>query len=258
MTDNGWSLGAGLDDRGVIVTGAASGIGQATAKAMAHAGARVVAVDRDEQGVRQTIAEIGSPDRHTAIGFDLRDIGDIPRLVDQAKEAVGSLWALAHVAAVLRRQPLDQVTEDDWDLQLDVNLKASFFLNRAVGNAMVEAGGGGRLINFTSGAWLTGPASGSHAYVASKGGVVSMARGFAKHFGPHGILVNTVSPGQIDTPMQHVDNPPETVEAAIQACPLRRIGQPEEVAAVVVFLASDHASFISGATINVSGASVMY
>lgn len=258
MSERGWSLGAGLDDRGVIVTGAASGIGRATARAMAAAGARVVAVDLDEDGVRSTVADLDQPGRHSAVGFDLRDIAGIPRLVEDAERAAGSLWALAHVAAVLRRQPVDEVTEDDWDLQLDVNLKASFFLNRAAGNLMVAAGDGGRIINFTSGAFLTGPAQGSHAYVASKGGVVSMTRGFAKHFGPYGILVNTVSPGQIDTPMQHVDNPLEVVEAGTRACPLGRIGKPEEVAAVVVFLASQHASFVSGATINVSGASIMY
>jgi NAD(P)-dependent dehydrogenase (short-subunit alcohol dehydrogenase family) len=256
MTD--WSLSAGIEDRAVIVTGAASGIGRATARAMAAAGAKVVAVDRDEAGVRETVDGIGAAGRHTAIGFDLRDVAALPGLVSRAEEAAGPLWALAHVAAVLRRQPVDEVTEEDWDLQHDVNLKSSFFLNRAAGNAMIAAGRGGRIINFTSGAWLTGPAFGSHAYVASKGGVVSMSKGFARHFGPHGILVNTVSPGQIDTPMQHVDNAPEVVEAGIQACPLKRMGQPEEVAAVVVFLASQHASFVSGATINVSGASLMY
>lgn len=182
----------------------------------------------------------------------------MPSLVSDISSELGGIWALAHVAAVLRRQPLNDVTETDWDLQLDVNLKASFFLNRAVGNAMIARGEGGRIINFTSGAWLVGPLSGSDAYVASKGGVVSMTRGFARSYGPHGILVNAVSPGQIDTPMQHVDNPPEVVQSAIEACPLRRMGQPEELAAVVVFLASQHASFINGATINVSGGSIMY
>jgi NAD(P)-dependent dehydrogenase (short-subunit alcohol dehydrogenase family) len=253
-----WNLGAGLEDRGVIVTGAASGIGRATVQGMAAAGARVAAVDLNEEGAAATVAGLADPDRHVAIGYDLRDIAGLPGLVERARLALGDLWALAHVAAVLKRQPLAEVTEDDWDLQLDVNLKASFFLDRAAGDAMVAAGRGGRIINFTSGAWLTGPASGSHAYVASKGGVVSMARGMAKHYGPHGILVNTVSPGQIDTPMQHVDNPPEVVDAAIAACPLRRMGQPEELAAVVVFLASRHASFVNGATINVSGGSIMY
>jgi len=242
----------------VIVTGAASGIGRATAQAMAAAGARVAAVDRDEEGVRMTATGLGEPDRHLAIGLDLRDCSAIPAMVDEVVDEFGGLWALAHVAAVLRRQPLDEVTEEDWDLQLDVNLKASFFLDRAAGNAMIAGGRGGRIINFTSGSFLLGPASGSDAYVASKGGVVSMTRGFARSYGPHGILVNAISPGQIDTPMQHVDNPPETIAAGIAACPLNRMGQPEELAAVVVFLASQHASFVNGATINVSGGLIMY
>jgi NAD(P)-dependent dehydrogenase (short-subunit alcohol dehydrogenase family) len=85
-----------------------------------------------------------------------------------------------------------------------------------------------------------------------------MTRGLARAYGPDGILVNAIAPGQIDTPMQHRDNAPEVVEAAIRACPLRRMGRPEEVAAVAVFLASNHASFINGATINVSGGLVLY
>jgi NAD(P)-dependent dehydrogenase (short-subunit alcohol dehydrogenase family) len=253
-----WNPGSGLEERGVIVTGASSGIGRATAVAMAAAGARVAAVDRDAGGLASTVVALGEPDRHIAMPFDLTEIAAIPDLVARARNALGDLWALAHVAATLRRQSLDDVTEADWDLQANVNLKASFFLNRAVGQSMVAAGGGGRIINFTSAAFLTGALSGSDAYVASKGGVVTMTRSFAKSYGPHGILVNVVSPGQINTPMQHIDNPSAAVEASAQACPLRRMGEPEEVAAVVVFLASRHASFINGATLNVSGGSVMY
>jgi NAD(P)-dependent dehydrogenase (short-subunit alcohol dehydrogenase family) len=252
------NLGAGLEGRGVIVTGAASGVGRATARAFAAAGARVAAVDRDGPGVEATVTGLAEPDLHMALRFDLADVGRIPDLVSDAAQGLGDLWALAHVAAVLRRQPLHEVTEADWDLQLDVNLKATFFLDRAVGETLISAGGGGRIINFTSGSFLIGPMSGSDAYVASKGGVVSMTRGFARSYGPYGILVNAVSPGQIDTPMQHIDNPPEMVAAGIAACPLGRMGQPEEVAAVVVFLASTHASFVNGATINVSGGSIMY
>ena len=258
MTQTRVALGDGLEGRGVIVTGGASGIGRATVEAMAAAGARVAVVDRNADGVLETINRTDAPDRHLAVPFDLGDIAAIDGVVAHVLEVFGDLWALAHVASVLRRQPIEEVTEADWDLQHDVNLKASFFLNRAVGQALVGLGQGGRIINFTSAAFLTGALSGSDAYVASKGGVVSMTRSFAKTYGPHGILVNCVSPGQIDTPMQHVDNPAEIVEAAIQACPLRRMGRPEELAAVVVFLASNNASFVHGATINVSGGSSLY
>lgn len=251
-------LGEGLHDRGVIVTGGASGIGRSTVRAMAAAGARVAVVDRDANGIAETIADLDDPKRHLPVAYDLSQIDGLAGLVADVRSAFGDLWALAHVASVLRRQPLDDVTEADWDLQHDVNLKATFFLNRAVGRDLIAAASGGRIINFTSGAFLSGALSGSDAYVASKGGVVSMTRSFARAYGPHGILVNCVSPGQVDTPMQHVDNPREIVDAAVQACPLRRMGHPDELAAVVLFLASTNASFVHGATINVSGGSVLY
>ena len=257
MTEEDWSLGAGLRDQAVLVTGAASGIGRATAQTMAALGARVAALDRLE-AVGEVVSELENPDRHLPVVFDLADIGSISAMVADVEARLGPLWALAHVAAYLRRKQLEDVNEEDWDAQLDVNLKASFFLNKAVGEAMIVTGRGGRIINFTSGAWLSGPVYGSHIYVASKGGVVSMTRGFARAYGPHNILVNCVSPGQIDTAMQHVDNLPEVVAAGIEACPLGRMGRPEEMAAVVAFLASEHASFVSGATINASGALFMY
>ena len=257
MTEEDWSLGAGLRDQAVLVTGAASGIGRATAQTMAALGARVAALDRLE-AVGEVVSELENPDRHLPVVFDLADIGSISAMVADVEARLGPLWALAHVAAYLRRKQLEDVNEEDWDAQLDVNLKASSFLNKAVGEAMIVTGRGGRIINFTSGAWLSGPVYGSHIYVASKGGVVSMTRGFARAYGPHNILVNCVSPGQIDTAMQHVDNLPEVVAAGIEACPLGRMGRPEEMAAVVAFLASEHASFVSGATINASGALFMY
>ena len=258
LTDPSWSLGAGLEGRGVIVTGAAGGIGRATARMMAAAGARVASVDIDRDGLEGTMASLQGRDDHLAIPFDLADTGSIPDLVSGVVEDFGDLWALANVAAVLRRRSLDDVTEQDWDVQMDVNLKASFFLNREAGNAMAASGGGGRIINFASMAWLVGPLLGSDAYVISKAGIVSMTRGFARAFGPHGILVNTVAPGQVDTPMQHQENTPEVMERAMAMCPLGRMGQPEELAAVVLFLASRHSTFVNGATINVSGGLIMY
>ena len=258
MGETSWNLGAGIEGRGVIVTGAASGIGRATAIAMAAAGARVAAVDRNESGLLDTVDAMDGVG-HIPVTFDLADVSAIEKLVaDVVAEFGDDLWALAHVAALLRRQPLEEVTEADWDAQHDVNLKAAFFLNRAAGRAMIEGGRGGRIVNFSSMAFLVGPLSGSDAYVASKAGVVSMTRGFARHFGPYGVLVNTIAPGQIDTPMQHIDNPPELVVASAAQCPLGRMGRPEELAAVVVFLTSEHASFVNGATINVSGGLVMY
>jgi NAD(P)-dependent dehydrogenase (short-subunit alcohol dehydrogenase family) len=254
---DGWSLGAGLDGKVAVVTGAASGIGRSAALQLAAAGARVAAVDVDLARLDHTLAEMAG-DGHIAVPQDLRRIAELTPMLHDIASRLGSLDVLMNVAAALRRQPLAEVTEEDWDFQHDVNLKATFFLCRAAGEIMAEHGRGGRIINFTSAAWQLGPLKGSDAYVASKGGVVSLTRGFARQLGRHGITVNVVSPGQIDTPMQHVDNTPEIVEAAMRACPLGRMGEPREVAAAAVFLASSHASFISGATITVSGASVMW
>jgi NAD(P)-dependent dehydrogenase (short-subunit alcohol dehydrogenase family) len=253
-----WDLGAGLEGRVVMVTGAAQGIGGATADAFAAAGALVFAIDQNGPGVKATVARMAEPTRHRAVEYDLRNISGIRGLVDQAQQELGPPWALANVHAVLRRKPLEEVTEEDWDLQLDVNLKAGFFLNRAVAEVMIPEKRGGRLINFSSAGFLKGALGGSHVYVASKGGVVSMTRALARAYGAHAITVNTVVPGQIDTPMQHTDNPPEVIAEVTRSSVLGRMGRAEEVASVVLFLASQHSSFITGAAINVSGGSILY
>lgn len=257
-TTSGWDLGAGLDGRVVLVTGAAQGIGRATARAFAAAGSRVFAIDRNGVGLETLVASLDGPSRHISRQCDLADIAGIPRLVEEAQDRLGTPWALANVAAVLKRQAITEVTEEDWDLQLDVNLKSGFFLGRAVGEAMAAGGAGGRIINFSSAGFLRGPLQGSHTYVASKGGVIGLTRGLAREYGSHGITVNTVMPGSIDTPMQRDHNPASTVAAETAAIPLGRLGTPEEVAAAVLFLASSHASFVSGATLMVSGGAFMY
>ncbi len=242
----------------MIVTGAAQGIGKATAEAFAAVGARVFAVDIKGEALGRTVGALPRPSVHHAKRYDLRDIAGLGGLVEEASDSLGNLWALAHVAGTLKRQPLDEVGEEEWDLQLDVDLKAGFFLCRAFGQALVAGGRGGRIVNFSSPGFIRGTRLGAHAYVAAKGGVVSMSRDFARWYGPHGITVNTLLPGPIDTPMQHTDNTEEVVAAGVASCPLGRLGQPEEVAAVVVFLASDHASYISGAAISVTGGALMY
>ena len=142
MTAPDWSLGAGLRDRAVLVTGAASGIGKATARTMAALGARVAALDVQET-VREVVGDLEDPGRHLPVVYDLADSGSMPSLVADIEARLGPLWVLAHVAAYLRRKELADVTEEDWDAQLDVNLKGSFFLNKAVGEAMIATGRGG-------------------------------------------------------------------------------------------------------------------
>ena len=253
-----WSVGAGLEGKGVIVTGAAGGIGRKVAEAFATTGARVMAVDLTQDGVDAVVAGLEGRG-HVAVGTDLRDLAGHDLLMARARAELGSLDVLAHLAAVLRRlNNIDDVGEDDWDFQLDTNLKATFFLCRAAARAMREQGRGGRIITFTSQAWWTGGFGGSVVYAASKGGIVSMTRGMARSYGPYGITVNTVAPGQVITPMLMDGLSEETFQAMNRATPLGRAAEPHEIAGAVVFLASDHAAFISGATINITGGFLMY
>ena len=136
-----WSLG--LEERGVIVTGAAGGIGRSVAHAFASAGARVAAVDVDGARCEHVVAELEAPDRHLALGVDLSNISAHQALTARVTETFGRLDVLAHLAAVLRRRhTIDEISEEDWDVQIDTNLKTTFFLNRCIAQAFREHGRG--------------------------------------------------------------------------------------------------------------------
>lgn len=253
-----WSVGAGLDGRGVILTGATGGIGAAVAKGFAAAGAKVMAVDLDQSRLDELVGGLEGHG-HVAAVADLRDLASHDALVARAQAELGEVYVLANLAAVLRRRgSLDEVTEDDWDFQHDINVKSAFFLARAAGNAMIAADKGGRIILFSSQGWWTGGFGGSVAYASSKGGVTTLCRGLARTFGPHRITVNCVSPGQVHTPMLMTGLAPEVYEALKKQTPLGYVAEPEELAGPVVFLASEHAKYITGATLNVSGGFLMY
>lgn len=253
-----WSLGAGLEGRGVLVAGAAGGIGRRVAFAFASVGARVMAVDLDRVAVEEVVAGLDGSG-HAAVSMNLADVSSHDALLAEARRKLGSVHALVNLASVLRRQSdLQATTESDWDHQHSVNLKAAFFLCRAASRVMIDQRKGGRIVNFASQAWWTGGFGGSLVYAASKGGVVSLTRGLARSLGPHGITVNCVAPGFVSTPMLMTDLSPEAYGDLAKQIPLGYVAEPEHVAGAVVFLASDHASYITGVTINVSGGFLMY
>ena len=251
-------LGEGLVGKGVLVTGAVGGIGSAVAHAFAASGARVAALDLAEDGARALAASLPG-DGHVGIGANIADVGRHEELVGKAEDAVGPLVALAHLAAVLRRRhEIREVDEPDWDAQVDVNLKATFFLNRAVAERLRGAGRPGAIVNFSSQGWWTGGFGGSIVYNTTKGGIVTMTRGLARTYAAAGIRVNAVAPGLVDTAMLRDDLSAPVLEGLVDQVPLGRLASPEEVAPAVVFLASEHAAYITGVTLNISGGWLMY
>jgi len=249
----------GLEDKGCFVTGAAGGIGREIAIQLAQAGARVAVVDLDQSACEAVVAAMDDPSRHLAISADLRDLASHDALLGRARDAFGRLDVLVCAAAVLRRRnTIDEITEDDWDAQFDINLKAVFFLNRAAARIFREAGRGGRIVNFSSQGWWSGGFGGSVVYSASKGGIVSMTRGLARTLAPDGITVNHVAPGAADTAMMRSGMTDEGLAKFVEMIPMGRMAEPGEVASTVVFLASDLAGYVTGATMNVSGGQLMY
>ena len=243
-------LDDGLSGARVLVTGAAGGIGAAVTAAFVQVGAQVLATD---------LAELPDSAAPVSLRSDLRTATGCTDLVTAARDTLGGLDVVAHMAGTLRRRSsLEEVTEEDWDAQHNINLRASFFLLRAAAGVMQSQGTGGRLIAATSQSWWTGGFGGSTVYAASKGGLVSLCRGMARTYGPHGITVNTVAPGAIDTPMLRTDLSEDSMRDILQATPLGRLGSPADIAAAVLFLASARAAFITAATVNISGGWLAY
>ena len=252
-----WRNDAGLAGRSVVVTGASGGIGRQVCSAFAEAGATVVAVDVSKDAVDAVVAAL--PDSgHVGVACDLRDLSVHESCFERAMD-IAPLAALAHMAALLiRRDTVDDVTEEDWDTQHDVNLKATFFLNRAAQHAFLRQGTPGSIVNFASQGWWTGGFGGSVVYAASKGGIVSMSRGLARSFAPSGVRVNVVSPGAVNTPMMWQGMSEEAMAGFVAMIPIGRLAEPDELTGAVMYLASDSSRYVTGALINVSGGQLMY
>lgn len=250
-------IGEDLKGKCVVVSGATGGIGSAVAQAFAELGARVLAVDLKEDALKELLTKLPGAG-HDIYQLDLSALDKQRALFDHA-QSMGGLQALAHCAAVLRRRStVDEVTEEDWDFQLDTNLKATFFLNRTARDVMKAHGTKGAIVNFSSQGWWTGGFGGSVVYAASKGGIVSMTRGLARSFAPEGIRVNAIAPGGVDTHMLTDGQSAEAMKAFMEMIPMGRLAEPKEIAQAVVFLASAGSSYMTGALINISGGQLMY
>jgi NAD(P)-dependent dehydrogenase (short-subunit alcohol dehydrogenase family) len=235
----------------VAVTGAASGIGRATAVAFAAAGARVVVSDVVAGGLDETAALIRDAGHECdAVIVDVAKRADVDRLVAVCLEQGGLDVMVANAGVSLDRPFLD-VTEQDLDATFAVNLKGVFFCGQAAARAMIDVGRGGSIVNVAS-IYGEAAAEGCSVYCASKGGVRMLTKVMALELGPHGIRVNAVAPGFIRTAMNPMDDPEEERRIA-ETVPTGRVGTPDDIADVVVWLASDEARYVDGQTLFVDG-----
>jgi NAD(P)-dependent dehydrogenase (short-subunit alcohol dehydrogenase family) len=252
-----WNIASGLEGKSVIVTGAAGGVGAAVIEAAAVAGMRVLGVDVVAGRLAEAVEAASAHGDVAGMPFDLTEVERMPEIVEEATRRFGGVDCLVHTAALLKRQPLLEIVEADWDSQTDVNQKAPFFLNRAVGEAMKAQGRGGAIVNFSSLGAFTGGIAGSIVYNASKGALLSMIRGFARTYAPYGVRVNGIAPGTVDTPMLWAGLSPEQREQQKTYSLLGRVAHPSEMASATLFLLSDHASYITGCTLDVNGGWIM-
>lgn len=238
--------------RVVIVTGAARGVGREMAQRFVAAGANVVVADRDEAGLQETVAALPA-ERIEAIVADITTPAGAASIVDGAMRRFGKLDVCVNNAAVAPHASLLEERVEVWDTVYAVNCRGTFLMTQAAAKAMIAGGNGGRIINFSSGVSSKGSA-GAAAYASSRAATESFSRVAAIELAPYGILVNTVSPGLIDT--QPKPLPPRMADALgqrIPRLPLARPGEPSEVANLVMFLASDASSYMTGSVYEVDG-----
>ncbi len=244
-----------------LITGGTSGIGRATAVRFAHEGANVAITGRDETRGAEVLGEIEEAGREGIfIRADVRSHDECERSVARAIETFGRLDVLFNNAGVYIANDVLGCDEDEWDLQVDTSLKGAFLMSRAALPHMI-AQGAGSIINCSSGWGLVGAARGA-AYCAAKGGLVLLTKSMAIDHGPQGIRVNAVCPGDTETPMEYEDARnqgmtwDEYLAFANDGRPIPRMGEPDEIARAVLYLASDESSFVTGVALPVDGGGV--
>jgi NAD(P)-dependent dehydrogenase (short-subunit alcohol dehydrogenase family) len=252
----------GLSGRTAIVTGAASGYGQASAQLLAKCGLRVAACDIDGTALSRAAAELWLPEKHLAITADIGNVPTCEGLIGKVLDAFGRLDILVNAAAVLKAATIETVDEELWDQTLDVNLKGPYFLARAASRPM-RAAKWGRVINFVSTAGVTGGTSGVSVYGISKAGIINMTRSLARAFGRDNVLVNAISPASLRTPLfrrGRTDAELAQVSDDYERASLfGRWTEPEEVARSVLYLCSQMSSCVTGQILHAdAGAGVVH
>jgi NAD(P)-dependent dehydrogenase (short-subunit alcohol dehydrogenase family) len=249
-----------LKGKVAIVTGSGSGIGKATVMLMARKGASVVVNDINVEGIDKVVSEI-KKEGGTAIGFkaDVTKRSEVRDLMKTAVEKFGQIHILVNNAGIVRRGSFLELTEEDWDSVLAVNLKGEYNCIQAVAPYMMQQRYG-KIVNISSAAAtgiFPGLGGATANYAASKTGVIQLTKSAARELGPYGINVNCVAPGSIITPMTFTTRTKEEVEKHLEqrrkSCVLNRSGGPEDIANLVLFLSSDESSFISGQLICCDG-----
>ena len=243
-----------------FVTGAGSGIGRQTARDLAEAGAMVFAVDRASSGCLETCAEI--PDRMSCLPCDVTKLSSVRAALDAVWQEHGAFDILVNCAGVYSMQRMMDVTEEEYDRVLSINLKGLFFVSQITARYMVKAGRGGAIVNIASAA-ARKPSIGSIVYAVSKAGVISLTQGMAQELATHEIRVNAIAPGAVETPMwdtvksayEEVEtgNGPTIEATMLSVTPLGRLCRPEDCAHAILYLCTEQSAFVTGQTLNVDG-----
>ena len=246
-----------LDGKVAVITGAGSGIGKQIALTFAGEGADIVVGDKMVEEAESTAKEVRDLGRKAiAFPMDVTKKEEVRRLIDTALDNFKKVDILVNNAGIVRLAMLLEMTEEDWDKVLDVNLKGVFLCTQAVARYMMEQKYG-KIINLASVAALGSTAPGLANYSSSKAGVVQFTKSCARELGPYGINVNAIAPGLIETPLLHVGRTPEEVEKWVESrrklAVLGRVGNTQDIANLALFLASDESSFICGQIIASDG-----
>jgi 3-oxoacyl-[acyl-carrier protein] reductase len=242
-----------------LVTGASSGIGAATATVLADLGAAVAIGylhnDKGAFATRDAIAAAGG--KAVALRADVRHAAEARGLVEHAAAELGPLDILVNNAgSLVRRTPIRDASLENWNEVMDLNLTSAVVCSQAAMPSMVERKGGA-IINVVSIAGRNGGGPGAGVYATAKGALITFSKALAKELAPHGVRVNAVSPGVIDTPFHEVFSTPEMIQNFIKGIPLGRTGKSLECATVIAFLASDAASYVVGEAVEINGGQLM-